>query len=123
MSTDRNRQSLQDILDNARRITAHVGDKQFEQFRANELVYDATERCLARISEAASRIYRSSSPTEIEGVNWVKVHAFGNVLRHAYDRVDPLVVWLLATENVIDLQVKIERHLASANDIGRKDTP
>ena len=121
MSTERNRQSLQDILDNARRISTHVGDRDFEQFRADEILYDATERCLARVSEAASRIHRSSDPVEIEGVSWAKVHAFGNVLRHAYDRVDPLVVWLLATENVIDLQAKIERHLAAADDNDRKD--
>ena len=116
MPTERNRQSLQDILDNAERISSHVGDRGFEQFRGNELCYDATERCLARVSEAASRIMRSWEPFEIDGVNWAKVHALGNVLRHAYDRVDPLVVWLLATDNVPELRARIERYLGAVED-------
>jgi uncharacterized protein with HEPN domain len=54
--SDRQRGWVQDILDNAgaiKRHLDHLAHTDFDTFRNNELVVDAVERCLSRISEAA----------------------------------------------------------------------
>src|SRR5690242_16137182 len=60
---------------------------------------NAVERCLERISEAASKL-----STEAErlapGPPWRAVRSFGNVMRHAYDQVEPDRIWEIVTRDL-----------------------
>jgi uncharacterized protein with HEPN domain len=40
------------------------------------------------------------------------VRAFGNVLRHAYDQVDPVRIWEIVTQDISDLGSAVESALA-----------
>jgi hypothetical protein len=40
------------------------------------------------------------------------VRAFGNVLHHAYDQVDPVRIWEIVTQDISDLASAVESALA-----------
>jgi uncharacterized protein with HEPN domain len=45
-----------DIIDNIDRISAYTGAKTEADFAVDQMLIDATERCLSRISEAAVKL-------------------------------------------------------------------
>lgn len=56
MSSERERQRLEDIVANIEMIERYVADIPFETFRADDKAVNATERCLQRITEAVIKI-------------------------------------------------------------------
>ena len=55
------------------------------------------------------------------GPPWQAVRAFGNVLRRAYDQVDPARIWEIATRDLPSLAAVVEaalRRLDEATGIG-----
>lgn len=93
MPSENPRQRLQDIVDNIGRIQSYTAGMDEEGFMSSELVADAVERCLARISEAGVKLEplnRALLPTH----DWDAVRGFGNFLRHEYDRVNRVAIWL-----------------------------
>ena len=86
-------QRLEDILFNIVRIEEHtaaiVDETAFEE---SHLVYDAVERCLERISEAAKKL-GPIGETLCPDILWRKIWGLGNVLRHEYDRVESIRLW------------------------------
>jgi uncharacterized protein with HEPN domain len=83
---------LQDILDNIDSIQRYTLGLDEKSFTDNKLVSDAVERCLGRISEAASKIGKLADVLA-PGQPWKKIRGFGNVLRHDYGRVRGDLVW------------------------------
>ena len=86
-------QRFEDILANIARIekyTAGIGDET--AFEENHLVYDAVERCLERISEAAKKPGPLAEALCTE-IPWPKIRAPGNFLRHEYDRMEADRLW------------------------------
>ena len=57
-------------------------------FRENRIVYDAVERCLERICEASAKLGDMAAYL-MPDQPWHKIRAFGNVLRHEYDAIEP----------------------------------
>ena len=85
-----------DILDNIRLIQGYLQGMDRAAFEADSRTRDAVERCLERLSEAATKL-GSQAEKLAPGQPWPAVRAFGNVLRHAYDQVDPARIWEIAT--------------------------
>ena len=85
-----------DILDNIRLIQNYLQGMDRAAFEADSRTRDAVERCLERLSEAATKL-GSQADELAPGLPWPAVRAFGNVLRHAYDQVDPARIWEIAT--------------------------
>lgn len=108
------RQRLQDILDAIRRIERFTRDKSFEDFMADEMLRDAVERNVERISEASRGL-----PPELTAVYpdipWRAVADIGNVLRHAYDDVDDAQTWRVAVRDLGTLRSTV---LAMIEKIG-----
>jgi uncharacterized protein with HEPN domain len=81
-------------------------------FDADRRTRDAVERCLERISEAATKL-----GTEAEqlapGPPGQAVRSFGNVLRHAYDQVDPVRTWEIASRDLPQLEFAVTTALRS----------
>jgi uncharacterized protein with HEPN domain len=84
--------SLQDIIDNIASIQLYVGDLDAEGQVADRLRYDAVERCLERVCEAAFRL-GDAAETLMPGQAWRAIRGMGNRLRHAYDQIDFKVIW------------------------------
>ena len=86
MPSSRVPRRLQDIIDNADAIFRYTEGMDLTAFEENRMVYDAVERCLERISEAAAKLGDMAVHLMPEQP-WQKIRSFGNVLRHEYDAI------------------------------------
>lgn len=104
-------QRFEDILANIARIekhTAGIGDET--AFEENHLVYDAVERCLERISEAAKKL-GSVAEALCPEISWPKIRGLGNVLRHEYDRVAEIRIWYVVQDDLPQLKTAVDETL------------
>lgn len=99
MSSDHPEKRLDDILVQIARIESHVANITREQFLDAALIYDAVERCLERICEAARKIGPGFDDKYPE-VEFRLLRDFGSILRHDYDVVLPDRVWLAVRDRL-----------------------
>jgi uncharacterized protein with HEPN domain len=104
---------FQDILDNIRQIRTYLKDLDRSAFDADDRTRDAVERCLERISEAAVKL-GNDAELLAPGPPWQAIRSFGNVLRHAYDQVDPTRIWEIVNGDLPVLETAILRALRSS---------
>lgn len=92
--SSRHREWAGHIVENIDRITVYLGDPPDQARLEQAMVRDAVERCLERISEAVTRLHRAGVPLDTlePQIPWLDIRAFGNIVRHEYDGVDPDVV-------------------------------
>ena len=83
---------LEDILVAAQAIGRFTSGVTREEFKANEEKYEAVNRKLEIIGEAARRLSPGAREMFPE-VPWKLVTAMRNILIHDYDDVDLDVVW------------------------------
>jgi uncharacterized protein with HEPN domain len=110
---------FRDILDNIRLVQSYIQGMDRAAFDADRRTRDAVERCPERVSEAATKLGRQTDELA-PGPAWHAVRAFGNVLRHAYDQVDPARIWEIVTRDLPDLAAAAETALRSL-DAGMPD--
>ena len=73
-----------------------------QTFAGDERTVDAVERCLGRISEAATKL--GTVAEEIApGPPWKDIRSFGNVLLHGYDIIDVTAIWRIVDEDLATL--------------------
>lgn len=99
--------SLNDILDAARRIAQYIHGMDSETFEDDSRTQDAVVRCLEIIGEATKRL-----STELREQNaqlpWQMMAGMRDVLIHEYDKVDASIVWETATTSIPMLIKAIE---------------
>jgi len=83
---------LEDIVENAQAALRYTAGMDEVAFEGNRLVYDAVERCLERISEAAAKL-GELAPVLIPDQPWRDIRALGNRLRHDYDDISQDRLW------------------------------
>lgn len=94
---------LLDLLDaiDAVREASSVGS--FDEFSNSRLLRLATERSIEIISEAVRHL-----PDEILArhpeIEWMKIKAIGNILRHEYHRIAPKIIWDVAQYELDSLE-------------------
>ena len=98
----------------ARRLVArHTQESLF----ADEVAFAAAERFIERVSEASRRLepaVKLQEPT----IPWGDIAGIGNILRHNYDRVDPVVLWAVLTVDLPELGDAVQRLLAGDRQPG-----
>lgn len=99
MPSERPKTRFLDIVENATVILGYTKGMDRQAFARNRLVRDAVERCLERISEAASKL-GGTAETMLPGHPWRQIRDLGNILRHAYDNVDEEIVWSIVRERL-----------------------
>lgn len=72
---------------------------------------DAVERCLSRISEAATKIGPIAEEI-LPGHDWRGIRGIGNRLRHEYDVITDPANWAIATKRLPELREAIAVFLA-----------
>jgi uncharacterized protein with HEPN domain len=104
---------LHDIINNASSIENYIEDHRYEDFIQDRRTQDAVERCLERISEASSRLYKKTPEVldKIPDVIWHQIRGLGNYLRHEYDGLDIEVIWHIATHDVTPLKKAVQKAL------------
>jgi uncharacterized protein with HEPN domain len=101
---------FEDILDNINLIKDYTHSYSYDSFVKDRKTQDAVERCLMRISEAACKL-EGSVDVLIPDQPWSEIRAVGNVLRHEYDSVDPLIIWNIVDRDLNSLKASIEAAL------------
>lgn len=91
---DRTVYRLNDIIDAIDHINNLLLNKNYQSFISDKFVKAAFERFLEILSEASRHI-----PDEMKAarsdIPWRRIADVGNVLRHAYNRVDSDILWEL----------------------------
>jgi uncharacterized protein with HEPN domain len=100
--------SLADIVENAERIERYLNGMDRAGFGQDGLTRDAVERCIERVCEAAHRL-GALAEALMPGQPWGDIRGMGNRLRHAYDRIDPDIIWNTARERIPTLAVDARR--------------
>ena len=91
MPSDKSARRLEDIIENAQPIQRYVAGMDVT-FKQDQKTYDAVERCLERISEAAAKMGDLASAL-VPGQPWQEIRALGNRLRHEYDAIREDRLW------------------------------
>jgi uncharacterized protein with HEPN domain len=92
LSSEKPSRRLKDIIANAQAIFEYPSAMDFAAFTADQRTYDAVERCLQGISEAASRL-GDCGAVLIPEQPWARIRALGNYLRHEYDVIEAEQLW------------------------------
>lgn len=92
MPSDKTARRLEDMIENARAIQLCVADMNLTVFEEDQKTYDAVERCLERISEAAAKL-GDLAPALVPGQPRREIRALGNRLRHEYDAIREDRLW------------------------------
>ena len=111
-------QRFEDILVNISRIEEYTaGLEDLSALGGNPLVYDAVERCLERISEAAKKL-ADDAERLCPGISWAPIRALGTVLRHEYDRIEPFRVGYLVQDDLPRLRTAVQETLRRLRALG-----
>ena len=103
------------ILESVSTIETLLAKTTFDNFTNDLLARLAVERSFEIISEASRRI-----PDEIKArqqtINWRSLADLGNVLRHAYHRIDSRILWDHAQRDLPPLKVFAERTMHESGE-------
>jgi uncharacterized protein with HEPN domain len=95
-----------------------------DAYRASWITPRAAERTIEIISEASRHLPEWMRAAEPD-VPWREIAAIGNVLRHAYHRIDDEVIHVIVTRQLDPLEAAVRRlldHLDAA-DAGAAEAP
>ena len=109
------RARLEHILFHIRGVADTVGGIGFDTYTEVYHMERTVERAVQIISEAVRALPPALTARHPE-IEWMKIAAIGNVLRHEYERVDPQTMWEIATVKLPQLEKVIRRMLAELKD-------
>lgn len=90
---------LRDILEAINHIESFLTGVNFEQYQADFKTKFAVERQMQVIAEAAIRL-GTEAEAIAPGPDWKGFRGMGNILRHAYHRVDDELIWNAAKDEL-----------------------
>jgi uncharacterized protein with HEPN domain len=94
--------SLEAVVEYGSKIAHYTEHMSLEDFRGNELVFDAVVRNLALLGGAAKRL-----PGEVTAAMpdaaWSRTAAFGDVIARRSVELDPRIVWDLVQTKIPEL--------------------
>jgi uncharacterized protein with HEPN domain len=102
---------FRDIIDNIDAIADSIEGMTKEQFFADRDKYDAAERRLSRISEAATKLGLLAEQLAPDQP-WANIRGIGNWLRHDYPNVVRETIWQTITEHLASLRDSCARAIA-----------
>jgi uncharacterized protein with HEPN domain len=92
LPSERPARRLEDIVENAEAIRRYTDGMNEAEFSEDRKTCDAVERCLERISEAASKL-GDLAPDLVPDQPWREIRALVNRLRHEYDMIREDRLW------------------------------
>jgi uncharacterized protein with HEPN domain len=81
-------------------------------YKADIKTQAAVERELQIVTEAAYRL-KPEDETLCPGPDWREIRAMGNVLRHAYDRIENEAIWLTVQNDLPSLKQAVTKAVAT----------
>jgi len=101
------RARLEHILFHIRGVADTIAGVDFETYSSAYHMERTVERAVQIISEAV-RALPPNLISRYPDIEWAKIAAIGNILRHEYERVDPQTMWEIATMRLPGLEKTIE---------------
>lgn len=95
--------ALKDILRAIDRVALTIEGHEFADYDRDFRIHLIVERCVEIISEASRRLSPESKAAYPQ-IPWRAIESVGNKLRHEYQRVDPLIMWKIATQSLPELR-------------------
>jgi uncharacterized protein with HEPN domain len=95
---------FEDILERIAKI------ERFPAFAANELTVYAVNHALLILSEAAAKLGEQAHQLCPE-VAWADIRGLGNRLRHDYDNINPIRIWLIVEKELDPLKSAVAKAL------------
>lgn len=89
---DRTVARLRDIAEALENIRQLLDEKLYADIENDAFCKAAFERFLEIISEASRHVPQAMQELAPD-IEWARLRGLGNVLRHAYNRVDPQLLW------------------------------
>jgi uncharacterized protein with HEPN domain len=102
---------LEDIAEAIDGIDQTLAGADFQTFASSWSMQRAIERGLEIVSEA-SRGVDDEAKARFADVPWDQVAAIGNILRHEYHRVEPLIIWNITQTHLGALALAVRLMLA-----------
>jgi uncharacterized protein with HEPN domain len=96
-------QRFSDIIENIERIERITTGLDLKGFAENEEKVLAVKYALLTISEAAAKL-GDVGPYLCPGIPWREIRGLGNRLRHDYDSIDIVRLWLLIERDLPPLK-------------------
>jgi uncharacterized protein with HEPN domain len=103
------------ILTAIETIETMLAGKTIDDFAANLPLRLAVERALEIICEASYRLPENIKVREA-AIDWKRMVDFGNLLRHAYHRVDPKLVFEVTSRDLPPLKAFIGRLIRESEE-------
>ena len=104
--TDQDKKFLSDILRAIELIESFSSDiKDFENYLADLKTQSAVERQLGIIGEAVNRLEKLYPESPL--INSHRIVGFRNRLIHAYDSIDPSMIWVIIKNYLEPLKTEI----------------
>jgi uncharacterized protein with HEPN domain len=103
---------FRDILKVISLIEQSVGSMSFQDYSEETKTRAAVERELQIITEAAYRL-KPEDEHLCPGPDWRKIRGMGNILRHAYNRLDDEAVWITINDDLPALKQNVSAALAT----------
>jgi uncharacterized protein with HEPN domain len=103
-------QRFEDIIANIARIERFTQGMDIKAFADNEQAIHAVKYALMIVSEAAAKL-GDAAVDLCPDIPWREVRGLGNRLRHDYDAIDIIRVWLLLERDLPALKSACEAAL------------
>lgn len=97
---------IQDMLESIALVEELTAGKAFEDYRGSMASRFAAERAIEIISEASRSLPEAMKLLHPE-IRWADIAGIGNILRHDYQRVDPLLMWRVFEDHLPALKVAL----------------
>lgn len=105
------KESLQDVLFQAREIRAFTDGMAFEAYQADSKTQAAVERKFEIIGEALNRIRTTNEDVLREIRDCRSIISFRNILALGYDTIEDRIVWGIIENDLAGLMDDVERLL------------
>ena len=90
---------LDDLIESAEKIQRFLAGRAFDEFSANEMLFDAVLFNLEVIGEAVKKLPDEAKAAVPEG-DWSGPARMRDLIAHHYFAVDPQIVWEAATQHM-----------------------
>jgi uncharacterized protein with HEPN domain len=108
--SNRDRQSVEDMLRAARRIIGYAKDTTRENLASTPMRLDAVLYEIVVIGEAARRLSEKVRLAHPE-VPWREIIGMRSIVTHGYDQIDDDELWQVIARDLPDLILKLEKIL------------
>ncbi|MBN2589981.1 MAG: DUF86 domain-containing protein [Sedimentisphaerales bacterium] len=102
---------LEDIRLAAANIKNFVFDIDYDNYNKSAMIQSAVERQFEIIGEALNRLSKIDPETLSKINNYQRIISFRNILIHAYDIIESMVVWDIIQDDLPELYNTVQKLL------------